>query len=68
MIFLCPKGYGECEDAQECIYPGRCAVTIFLCGPSKCEHDYSRYEQMEGGETAVCMKCGARAFDEAAWL
>ena len=43
-------------------------TTMFLCGPSKCEHDYSRYEPMEGGGTAVCAKCGARAFDEAAWL
>lgn len=22
--FQCPKGYGECENAQTCVYPGRC--------------------------------------------
>jgi hypothetical protein len=52
-------------------------ITLFMCGPSKCEHDYSDYEDvMEDGHedghvvgmTAVCSKCGARAFDEAAWL
>ena len=24
-FFTCPKGYGECENARECVYPGRCA-------------------------------------------
>lgn len=47
-------------------------VTLFLCGPSKCEHDYQGREPIEDGErligeTAVCVKCGARAYDEAAW-
>lgn len=48
-------------------------VTIFLCGPRKCEHDYSGWEdividgQVRGG-TAVCTKCGRTAFSEAAWL
>ena len=49
-------------------------LTLFLCGPSKCEHDYSGWEPLTEngrdalGGTAVCAKCGARAFDEAAWL
>jgi len=53
-------------------------VTIFLCGPSKCEHDYSGEDYAENrmdehgnwvvtGWTSVCTKCGARAIDEAAW-
>lgn len=47
-------------------------VTIFLCGPTRCEHDYSRIEDivMDGrvcGATAVCSKCGAAAIDEAMW-
>jgi hypothetical protein len=49
------------------------AVTVFICGPSKCEHDYQGREPIEDGErligeTAVCIRCGARAIDEAAWL
>ena len=24
-MFYCPKGYGECEDAGGCVYPGRCS-------------------------------------------
>ena len=48
-------------------------VTLFLCGPSKCEHDYSKYEPIiengrNVGETLVCSKCGRTAFEEAAWL
>lgn len=48
-------------------------LTVFLCGPSKCEHDYSGWQdivvdgQVRGG-TAVCSKCGRSAIDEAAWL
>lgn len=47
-------------------------LTLFLCGPSKCEHDYQGMEEVrDSGEsrgwTAVCTKCGARAIDEAAW-
>lgn len=47
-------------------------VTLFLCGPRKCEHDYQGGEDViENGEnrgwTAVCTKCGARAIDEAVW-
>ena len=41
--------------------------TLFLCGPSKCEHDYSDGVEIEGGWTAVCVKCGAKAIEEAAW-
>jgi hypothetical protein len=48
-------------------------VTLFMCGPSKCEHDYNRYEPIivdgqERGETLVCSKCGRSAFEEAQWL
>lgn len=47
-------------------------LTLFMCGPSKCEHDYSRYEPIvidgrECGETLVCAKCGRTAFEEAQW-
>ncbi len=47
-------------------------LTIFLCGPSKCEHDYAGLEPIiengkEVGGTAVCSKCGRSAFDEEAW-
>lgn len=52
--------------------PTRAEVTLFLCGPSKCKHDYQGGEDViENGEnrgwTAVCVKCGARAIDEAVW-
>ena len=47
-------------------------LTLFCCGPSKCEHDYSGWVEFKdgnggGGGTAVCAKCGARAIDEALW-
>lgn len=47
-------------------------LTLFLCGPSKCEHDYSawrEYEAVGGGliGTRVCSKCGAEAINEALW-
>jgi hypothetical protein len=51
-------------------------LTLFICGPKRCEHDFSGpfvevrnlvTGKVEGG-TAVCMKCGARAIDEGAWL
>jgi hypothetical protein len=42
-------------------------VTLFLCGPSKCEHDYSQWLDLPDGGTAVCVKCGAKAIEEAAW-
>jgi len=48
-------------------------VTLFQCGPSKCDHDYQGHEDIlnEAGKcvggTTVCTKCGARASDEAAW-
>jgi hypothetical protein len=48
-------------------------VTLFQCGPSKCDHDYQGHEDIlnENGKcvggTTVCTKCGARASDEAAW-
>ena len=48
-------------------FGGAVPVTIFLCGPSKCEHDYSGWRDFEGGGTAVCTKCGAEAFSEAVW-
>lgn len=48
MGFKCPRGYGECENAGQCCYPGRCgaraadAVAIRVicsgCG-EKCECD-----------------------------
>ena len=48
-------------------------LTLFLCGPSKCDHDYSKEEEIvENGKvvggTAVCVKCGRRAIDEANWI
>lgn len=48
-------------------------VTLFVCGPSKCEHVYDRYEPIiqDGrtvGETLVCSKCGRTAYEEAQWL
>jgi hypothetical protein len=46
--------------------------TLFLCGRSRCEHEYTLDEPIiENGNvvggTAVCHKCGARAIDEAMW-
>lgn len=26
VAFNCPRGYGECEDARACVYPGRCGA------------------------------------------
>lgn len=26
--FACPRGYGECEDARTCVYPGRCGARL----------------------------------------
>lgn len=51
----------------------RAEVTLFICGPSKCEHDYSGWQEFADpsgahGGTAVCVKCGATAIEEAAWL
>jgi ribosomal protein S27AE len=62
---LGPDDYTESIACPDCM--------IFLCGPSKCKHDYSRYEAIiEDGkvrsETAICSKCGASAIAEAAWL
>ena len=50
-------------------------LTLFMCGPKKCEHDYSgpfvEVKDLVSGKviggTATCIKCGARAIDEAAW-
>lgn len=51
-------------------------LTVFMCGPSKCDHDYHSPAagwveyQNSGGSwtgTAVCSKCGAHAVDEAYW-
>jgi len=59
---------------QSELIEGLGAVTLFECGPSKCEHDYTGNEavlndrgQAVGG-TTVCTKCGARAIDEAYWM
>jgi len=47
-------------------------VTVFVCGPTKCEHDYSGCQDIveDGkviGETAICAKCGQTAYEEAQW-
>lgn len=43
-------------------------VTIFMCGPSKCEHDYSgEWVELERGGSAKCAKCGVLAINEAYW-
>lgn len=43
-------------------------LTIFMCGPSKCEHDYSGgWVELDHGGSAVCAKCGALAINEAYW-
>lgn len=47
-------------------------ITVFMCGPSKCKHDYDgwiEYQNPDGSwtGTAVCSKCGAHAVDEAVW-
>ena len=47
-------------------------MTIFRCGPSRCDHDYSgtaEYTSESGAftSTAVCVKCGAHAIDEDMW-
>lgn len=50
-------------------------LVIFECGPSKCSHDYDYQNEVmilneQGkvvGGTVICMKCGARAIDEAMW-
>lgn len=59
------------ED-ESCPYCGavrtKPPVTIVLCGPSRCEHDYSAWLDLPNGGTAVCSKCGATAIGEAAWL
>jgi hypothetical protein len=49
------------------------AITLFVCGPKDCEHDYQGWEYVmkDGrvwGGTAICTKCGALAIDEAMWL
>ena len=48
-------------------------LTMFRCGPSKCDHDYRgwvEYRNPDGSivGTTVCAKCGASAFDEARWF
>jgi hypothetical protein len=43
-------------------------ITMFMCGPSKCEHDYSGgWVELEQGGSASCVKCGALAISEAYW-
>lgn len=52
---MCHSGHGD-------------PLTIFMCGPNtKCEHDFSGWQEIEGGGTAICSKCGALAIDEAMW-
>lgn len=76
----CPDGYVWTEkgptDKACATCGGKSYIehvpTLFICGPKKCDHDYSGEEPIEDGEricgsTAVCVKCGARAFEEAAW-
>ncbi len=68
-----PDDYEFEVTCPDCGGTGVKPLTIFLCGPKKCEHDYQGGEDViENGEnrgwTAVCVKCGARAIDEAAWL
>jgi len=43
----------------------RRAVTVFICGPKSCEHDWDGpvAELPDGGATATCSKCGAWAFN-----
>lgn len=79
----CPDGYvwttsgptdKECPTCLGLAYVEKKPepLTIFMCGPSKCEHDYSKWEDIveDGkvrGGTAVCAKCGTSAIAEAAW-
>ena len=47
-------------------------LMLFCCGPTKCEHDYSRWVEYTDDTgvttgTTVCAKCGAHAFDEEMW-
>ena len=35
-------------------------LTLFLCGPNKCEHDYSGYAPMEGGGEPPCAQNAER--------
>ncbi len=50
------------------------ALTLHMCGPSKCEHAYDREEIITNlageqvGMTKVCSKCGRSAFEEDQWL
>ena len=74
-VTICTKCGALYEESSEerANEPGRlcrtCApgVTLFMCGPSHCEHDYSAGEDFMDGGSAVCVKCGARAIDETGW-
>ncbi len=33
--FYCPYGYGECEDANGCCYPGRCSRSVVRGGQGR---------------------------------
>ncbi len=67
----------QCNKCGECVGYGQkhdCAqkLTLFLCGPRKCEHDYSGFRTLDSstegyGGTAVCSKCGASAIMESMW-
>lgn len=49
-------------------------ITIYFCGPSKCEHVYDEEENILDihgnfcGSTLVCSKCGTSAIQESLWL
>ena len=63
------RGTVQIHDVEKCG-----GVTVFRCGPSKCDHDYQGHEDVLNehgrivGGTTVCTKCGARAIDEAVWV
>jgi hypothetical protein len=50
-------------------------ITIFICGPSACEHVWDGpmipiqgTTAQPAGYTVSCSKCGRTAFDEDQWL
>ena len=61
----------KCDECGQVFLEGvfhKCPeFTVFMCGLSRCEHDYSQWVELDGGGTAVCSKCSARAIDEAMW-
>jgi hypothetical protein len=71
-----PKNDGISQDTPQ--QGGRVDPFVVQCGPKKTcpdgtPHDYSGWEEYEDGMgcmvgTAVCSKCGHRAFDDAMWM